>query len=78
MKKWLCYKKPMILVEECRVTATDSFFRETLEMIPKTMNFKSNRSRKDSYSAWCSEAVTHVYPNPARRCLTLMVGRENI
>ena len=32
----------------------------------------------DVYSTWCSQAVTHLSTNHARRCLTSVIGREPV
>ena len=34
--------------------------------------------KKDVYSTWCSQAVTHLSTNHARRCLTSVIGREPV
>ena len=33
---------------------------------------------KNIYSTWCSQAVTHLSTNHARRCLTSVIGREPV
>ena len=37
---------------------------------------KAKEIAKDIYSTWCSQAVTHLSTNHARRCLTSVIGRE--
>ncbi|RUS68599.1 hypothetical protein EGW08_023639, partial [Elysia chlorotica] len=34
--------------------------------------------KKKVYSTWCSQAVTHLSTNHARRCLTSVIGREPV
>ena len=36
------------------------------------------RTKKIIYSTWCSQAVTHLSTNHARRCLTSVIGREPV
>ena len=36
------------------------------------------RIKKDVYSTWCSQAVTHLSTDHARRCLTSVIGREPV
>jgi hypothetical protein len=39
---------------------------------------KSKRKKKIVYNTWCSQAVTHLSTNHARRCLTSVIGREPV
>ena len=36
------------------------------------------KAKKIIYSTWCSQAVTHLSTNHARRCLTSVIGREPV
>ncbi|RUS68663.1 hypothetical protein EGW08_023572, partial [Elysia chlorotica] len=36
------------------------------------------KKKKEVYSTWCSQAVTHLSTNHARRCLTSVIGREPV
>ena len=36
------------------------------------------RIKKKVYSTWCSQAVTHLSTDHARRCLTSVIGREPV
>ena len=40
------------------------------------MEFYKCQEKKDVYSTWCSQAVTHLSTNHARRRLTSVIGRE--
>ena len=42
------------------------------------MEKKGGQKGKEVYSTWCSQAVTHVSTNHARRCLTSVIGREPV
>ena len=42
------------------------------------MEFYKCQEKKDVYSTWCSQAVTHLSTNHARRCLTSVIGREPV
>ena len=44
----------------------------------KKKNKKQTRRIKEIivYNTWCSQAVTHLSTNHARRCLTSVIGRE--
>ena len=42
------------------------------------MEKKGGQKGKEVYSTWCSQAVTHLSTNHARRCLTSVIGREPV
>ena len=39
---------------------------------------KNTKKIKNAYNTWCSQAVTHLSTNHARRCLTSVIGREPV
>ena len=39
---------------------------------------KQNKRKRPVYNTWCSQAVTHPSTNHARRCLTSVIGREQV
>ena len=44
---------------------------------PVGQKIKDKRWKK-VYNTWCSQAVTHLSTNHARRCLTAVIGREPV
>lgn len=43
-----------------------------------TQNGSEKKKEKNVYNTWCSQAVTHLSTNHARRCLTSVIGREPV
>ena len=56
----------------CRV------FIQTGETDSRTIWGSTHGKKKYAYSTWCSQAVTHLSTNHARRCLTSVIGREPV
>ena len=39
---------------------------------------RGGNKKKSVHNTWCSQAVTHLSTNQARRCLTSVIGREPV
>ena len=49
-----------------------------LEKSSISWSFTNVKKKKDVYSTWCSQAVTHLSTNHARHCLTSQIGRDGV
>ena len=63
------------LLSECHFLFHEIPSRNSRDITKQSL---TPRAKKNIYSTWCSQAVTHLSTNHARRCLTSVIGREPV